>query len=189
MFKHKVVAVAAAATVALGLGATGASALTFPTQIGDNITGANTGGKIALGSIISCNSSLAGTITTDHGAGAGGAGVVTGGSFSSCTILTSATGNFTTPWTINITGPADANGNAPAVISGIKVTINAFGTCVYEGALTGTANEATGVLTLAGNLSRTTAGCAGGASEAVSGKYLLTDTTSNASHGQPRLLL
>jgi len=170
----------AAAFALLVLGAGPASALTPGVHSpAYTVSGVNSG-SIALGSLISCSTStVGGTITTDHGSGAGGGGPISSAAWSGCGLGNSAAAN-NLPWTGLDVTDNDADGVGEATISGVDVTVKALGgliSCRYTGTLTGSYDPTNGHLDLSSSLSSSSGGlCPSSAS--VSGTYVLTDNSS-----------
>jgi hypothetical protein len=178
MFKKGMALGLATVAATAAFGAASAPAFTG-ISVGDPVFAVDDGNGISLGEIITCSSSLRGDIVTDAGPGNGGTGRVLGGEptnaddFTDCN-LGSAHGSYTTPWAITVDGAGNAS------ISNIVASITTIGTCTYAGAITGSYDETTGEAVLSGNLTRTSGACfGGGASEPVSGTYVLTDQFGN----------
>jgi hypothetical protein len=170
---------AVAAFSVLALGATSAMAITPGVATPPWTVSGVSSGAISLGGVISCNSTVSGTITVDHGAGAGGGGPISTAGFTSCGLNSATATNL--PWALDVTD-TNSDGVGEASITGIHVTLKILGgllTCHYSGSLSGSYTPSTGALALSGSLTRAATDSTSCPSPStVSGTYNLTDNSS-----------
>jgi hypothetical protein len=137
--------VAGVATVSvLALGASGASATITPTT--GTWTWTNTGNVSLNGPVtFTCTTmDLHGDINMDNAVGQGGGGIITGWTTGGCTVP--PTGNFSTPWTVNINNKISATTWSGA-ITGINFSMSI---CTFTGSLPLHYNNITGLMTISG---------------------------------------
>jgi hypothetical protein len=140
--------VAGVATMAvLAFGASAASATITPSS--GAVTATNTGSVVLENSIITntCTTvDFAGTINMNNPTTQGGGGIVTAMPTGGCSPF-SATGNFTTPWTLNINHEVSA-GTWTGTIT--NVNVNLGGICTFTGSLNLEYTNSTGRMSITG---------------------------------------
>jgi hypothetical protein len=143
-FISKSVVAGVATMSVLALGASSASATITPTT--GVLTATNTGNVSLNGPVVdTCTTvDFQGDINMDNAANAGGGGIITGWTTSGCTI--NPTGNFSTPWTVNINNKISAT-TWSGTVTNVNVTISI---CNFTGSLPLHYNNTTGIMTISG---------------------------------------